>query len=228
MIKCIAIDDEPKGLEIIQSHINKLSSLNLLNVYIDPFQAIDFLNENEIDLIFLDINMPNINGIDLVKSLNKKPLVIFTTAHSEYAMDSYEVKAVDYLLKPFDFPRFLMAVNKALELLKESVTSEDFMFVNTGNLKKRIVFDQVKYIEGEGNYVKYVFSDGNILVRSTIKSTLHVLPKNKFIQIHRSFIVPFSNIEKIEDSHVFIGDKRIPVSSSFREKFMTLINRYNP
>ncbi|MEM9858045.1 MAG: LytTR family DNA-binding domain-containing protein [Bacteroidota bacterium] len=228
MLKCIAIDDEPKGLDIIKKHVQRLNSIELIATYLDPFEAISYLNEHEVDLIFLDINMPSINGVELVKSLTCKPMVIFTTAHSEYAMDSYEVKALDYLLKPFDFSRFLMAVNKAQDALKDRLTTDDFIFVNTGNQKKRIVFDDVLYIEGEGNYVKYIFESGNTMVRSTVKNTLQVLPKSKFVQIHRSYIIPFSKIEKVEDSHVYISDKRLPVSSSFREEFMNLINRYNP
>ena len=228
MITCIAIDDEPNALEVIQRHIDKLSSIQLIGTYLDPFEAIDYLNGHTVDLVFLDINMPNINGIELVKSLNTRPLIIFTTAHSEYAMDSYEVKAVDYLLKPFDFPRFLMAVNKAQDLLMKSSSGEDFVFVSTGNQKQRIVYEDVLYIEGEGNYVKYIFDQSNTMVRSSIKNTMQVLPKNRFVQIHRSYIVPFSKIEKIEDSHVYIQDHKLPVSSSFREEFMDLINRYNP
>lgn len=228
MIRCIAIDDEPKGLEVLQNHIQKLDILELQGVYLDPFKAIDFLNNNEVDLMFLDINMPNINGIDLVKSLNKVPLIIFTTAHSEYAMESYEVKAIDYLLKPFDFSRFFMAVNKARENLDESnITHPNFIFVTSGTQKKRVIIDEILYIEGEGNYVKYVTADEKIMVRSTIKNTLGALPKNLFVQIHRSYVVPFGRIEKVEDSHVYIADERIPVSSKFREEFMELLGKYD-
>lgn len=228
MIKCIAIDDEPKALEIIQSHLSKLDSITLMKSFNDPIQAISYLTEHDVDLLFLDINMPNINGMELLKAIPNQPLVIFTTAHSEYAVESYEYKALDYLLKPFDFPRFMQAVNKVIAKLKDgSSSNNDFVFINTGNQKQRLSFDDIYYVEADGNYVSYVTKQGKLLVRSSVKDALSLLPNKDFIQIHRSHIVAISKIEKIEDNHVVITGQRISISGSFRERFITIVNSLN-
>lgn len=225
MIRCIAIDDEPKALGIIVNHVSKLDHVDLLATFSDPFQAISFLNNHTVDLLFLDINMPNVNGFDLLKTLTKKPMVIFTTAYSEYAMESYEVNAIDYLLKPFDFPRFVLAVTKAQDLMKSQAGSNsNFIFVNTGNQRQRIDFDDIFYLKAEGNYVSYMTSKGKLLVRSSIKEALALLPEESFIQIHRSYVVAFHQVEKIEDNHVFVADQSIPISSSYSAVLKGLTN----
>lgn len=227
MMNCIAIDDEPRALDIIKSHVSRVDFLELKEVFVDPFKAVSYVRENAIDLIFLDINMPDIDGFDLLKHFGKKPLIIFTTAHSEYALQSYEVEAVDYLLKPFDFSRFLMAVTKAQDKFAQSSPSSDFFFVNVGHQKKKIKYDEIYYVEGEGNYVNYCTSNGKILVRSTIKDTLSILPATAFVQIHRSYIVALAWIEKIEDNHVHISDTEISISASYKEDFMKMIESLN-
>ncbi|MEM7102379.1 MAG: LytTR family DNA-binding domain-containing protein [Bacteroidota bacterium] len=224
MIRCVAIDDEPKALEIINNHISRTDFLTLEGTFTNPFKAASFINDQEIELVFLDINMPDINGMKLIKNFNKSPLIIFTTAHSEYAIQSYEVEAVDYLLKPFDFARFLLAVTKAKEkLISDSISRQNFFFVNTGNRQQRLFYNDIYYIEGEGNYVNYVTKSEQLLVRSSIKDTLKILPASKFVQIHRSFIVALQWIEKIEDNHVFVNEKRISISNTFRSAFLNLI-----
>lgn len=224
MIQAIAIDDEPRALTIIESHANKVSFLNLVATFTDPFQGIEYINDQTPDLIFLDINMPDISGLDLIKNLTKKPLIIFTTAHSEYAVSSYEVEAIDYLLKPFDYARFLLAVTKVKDKLAISnKPSNPFFFVNTGNQKQRISYAGIQYIEGDGNYVNYYTDQGKVMVRSTIKKTLNLLSSNTFIQIHRSYIVALPWIDKIEDNHVFIGEKKMPVGATYRTAFLKLI-----
>ena len=200
MIRCIAIDDEPKALDIIKSHVARVAFLSLERVFTDPPAATAFLNANPVELVFLDINMPGLDGLQLLERVTKKPMLIFTTAHSEYALASYEVEAVDYLLKPFDFARFLLAVTKAKDRIASGPgAGREFFFVNTGNQKQRIFYREIFYIAGEGNYINYFTKNGQVLVRSSIKDTLSLLPPSRFIQIHRSYIVSFQYIDKIED-----------------------------
>lgn len=225
MIRCIAIDDEPKSLEIIENHVSKIDYLHLENVFTDPFKAINFIEANPIDLIFLDINMPDIDGMKFLTHLKKKPQVIFTTAHSEYALQSYEVEAIDYLLKPFDFSRFLTAVSKVKEKINTNISQADFFFVNTGNQKKRLLYKDILYIRAEGNYVMYHTLTDKTMVRASIGETIELLPRNMFIQIHRSTIVSLQSIDKIEDNHVHIQSEKHQISSTYRDAFLMLVNR---
>lgn len=228
MIHCIAIDDEPRALSVIKSHASKLDFLSLDETFVDPIKALRYLETHAVDLVFLDIQMPSINGLEVLKQIPTKPQVIFTTAHSEYALESYEVEAVDYLLKPFDFARFMLAATRARDRMKTAIQPErTFMFVNTGTQKQRIVWDEILYIEGDGNYVRYVMTSGKVLVRASVKDTLKILPATQFVQIHRSHIVALQAIEKIGDNHVFIADQRLPISNSYREAFLTLIDSLN-
>lgn len=224
MLKAIAIDDEPSALTIIKSHADKVSFLELIATFTNPFQGIEYINDHAPDVIFLDINMPDISGLQLLKNLTKKPLIIFTTAHSEYAVKSYEIEAVDYLLKPFDYARFLLAVTKVKEKLNQTVKpTNPFFFVNTGNQKQRIFYEDIHYLEGEGNYVNYYTTKGKVMVRSTIKKTVASLPQKQFIQLHRSYLVALSWIDKIEDNHVFIENKRIPIGATYKNNFLLRI-----
>src|SRR5690606_19389346 len=196
----------------------------------DPFKAMDFLYENEIDLIFLDVNMPDISGLEFAqKILNRGISIIFTTAHSEYALESYEVEAVDYLLKPFDFPRFYTAVSKANERLRASLQSRgrNFFFVSTGNERHKIFYHDINWIEGNGNYVTYCLKDRKLLVRSTIKQTIAFLNFTDFVQVQRSYIVSLAHIDKILDNHVHIKDKRISIGPNYRQNFNTVIQQLN-
>lgn len=226
MIKCIAIDDEPRALDVIRHHIDKIDFLSLEETFTDPLAVLNYLSETKADLIFLDIDMPNISGVDLLKSLKEKPLVIFTTAHSEYAIESYELAAIDYLLKPFDFPRFLNAVLKAQSRLNESRSekSREFFFLNTGTQKRKVFYQNIHFIEGEGNYVRYYTSGEKLLVRSSIRKTLEQLPQKQFVQIHRSYIIALQWIDSIEDNHVQIGSKRITIGATYRNNFLNIIN----
>ena len=223
-IKCIAIDDEPRALEIIKNHASKINGLELTASFTDPFEAISYVEFNPVDLIFLDINMPDINGISLSKNFSSVPFLIFTTAHSEYALESYEVDAVDYLLKPFDFSRFYKAVSKVKERQREKRSiQEEFFFVKSGNAKKKLLYEDILFIQAEGNYVMYHTKNDNVLVRSTIKKVLSLLPEKYFVQIHRSIIISLRWIDRIEDNHVYIGDTKHQISSKFRDNFLKRI-----
>ncbi len=224
MITCIAIDDEPKALEIIRNHVSKLDFLRLENTFTDPFQALSYLAVHPVDLMFLDIDMPDIDGIQIARHFKQSALIIFTTAHSEYALESYEVEAVDYLLKPFDAARFLTAVNKVKErLASKSTAAEDYFFVNTGHQKKRLLYTEICCIRAEGNYVMYHTAAERTLVRSSIGDAMALLPPRLFVQIHRSTIVALSWIDKVEDNHVCIQDLCLPIGANYREAFLKLI-----
>jgi DNA-binding LytR/AlgR family response regulator len=224
-IRAIAIDDEPKALSIIESHAAKVSFLTLEACFTNPFKGIEFINEQRPDLIFLDINMPDISGLQLLKNLTQKSAIIFTTAHSEYAVASYEVEAIDYLLKPFDYARFLLAVTKVKERLQQQyLPMNDFFFVNTGSQKQRIFYKDIYYIEGEGNYVNYYTTNQKIMVRASLKNILPELPSTRFIQIHRSYIIALPWVEKIVDNQVIINHQKLAIGASFRTAFLKRIN----
>jgi DNA-binding LytR/AlgR family response regulator len=186
--------------------------------------AISFIDEKKPDLVLLDINMPGLDGMNFLKHLRRKPLVIFTTAHSEYALHSYELEAVDYLLKPFDFSRFLTAIAKAKERIHSTKPASDIFFVNTGNQKKKLFYKEILFISGEGNYVMYHTVTDKIMVRASITETLELLPENMFIQIHRSTIVSLHRIDKVEDNHVYIQDSKHQISATYRDEFIRIIN----
>lgn len=229
MISCIAIDDEPRALNVIKNHVSKVDFLDLKESFVDPFKAISYLNEHSVDLIFLDINMPDISGFEFLKHLSGKPAFIFTTAHSEYAIQSYEVEAIDYLLKPFDFSRFLLAATKAKNKLSESdnsMVSREFLFLNTGLSKQKVLIDDILYMESDGNYVNYITKSGKLMIRASIKETLNMLPSSHFVQIHRSFIVSLRWVEKIQDNHVYISDKEIPIGNTYKSKLLKLIDQF--
>ncbi len=226
IIRCVALDDEPRALEVLQSHAARTSFLKLEETFVDPFQAIEYINAEAISLVFLDINMPDINGLKVLTHFKNQPLVIFTTAHSEYAIESYEVDALDYLLKPFDYSRFFKAVSKARHRLEADVKpAPGILFVNTGSKQERIVLDKLLYVESEGNYVRYVTQANSYLVRATVKETIGQLPASQFVQVHRSFIVAIRCVERIEDNYLFIGKKSIPLGATYKQSFSHLIGR---
>lgn len=229
MITCIAIDDEPKALNVIKNHVSRIDFLDLEETFVDPFKAISYLSEHSVDLIFLDINMPDISGFEFLKHLSAKPAFIFTTAHSEYAIQSYEVEAVDYLLKPFDFSRFLLAATKAKNKISENditTVSKEFLFLNTGLSKQKVLIDDILFVESDGNYVNYITKSGKLMIRASIKETLSILPSSLFVQIHRSFIVSLRWVEKIQDNHIYISDKEIPIGNTYKSKLLKLIDQF--
>lgn len=235
-MNCIAIDDEPLALEIISEFCKKISYINLIGTFTNPFDAAKLLNNIKIDLIFLDIYMPQINGIDFLKSLYNPPLIIFTTAYKEHALQAFESDAVDYLLKPFSFDRFAKSVNKAHQFIKLRTigvsTDEDklgspygFMMVKVEYTTLRVDLDDILYIEGLRDYIK-IYSGGKpILTKTTMKNVIERLPPERFIRVHKSYIVSVEKIDMIENSRIVIGKQRIPVGESFKVPFFKMINR---
>jgi two-component system, LytTR family, response regulator len=223
----IALDDEPLALEVVRSHAAKVPFLKLKAEFTDAFQAMEYLQKENVDLIFLDIKMPDISGIDFLNSLNKKPMVIFTTAYTEHAVTSFELDAIDYLLKPFSLSRFVKGCNKAYELfqLRNKNSSNDYIFLKTGYEQEKVNFADILYLEAAGNYVNFVLKEKSLLSRMTFAELEVILPKNKFIRTHRSYMVAVDNIEKIERHQVHIRNTKIPVSESYMQNLSDLDKR---
>lgn len=238
MINYVIIDDEPAAIEVLQFHLKKISSMELKASFRDPLEALDYLQKHKVDLIFLDINMPELSGISFPKFLQNPPLIIFTTAYSEYALESYELKAVDYLLKPINFDRLLQAVIKVKQVLNinnEAVTassqtsndsSEQTIFIKSGSEFHQLSIQTIKYIESDGNYVTFYTTKRSILARYKLSEVIDIIPKELFVRIHRSYIVAFKHIETIKKHCIVIDDKEIPISSKYREAFLTMIHGY--
>jgi two-component system, LytTR family, response regulator len=217
-MKAIAIDDEPIALEIIRSHASKVPFIELKEVFTNALSAMEYLQKEPVDLLFLDIKMPDISGIEFYNSLNRRPLVIFTTAYSEHAAIGFELDAVDYLLKPFSFARFLKGCNKAQELYhsRNSSVKADHVFLKTGYEQVKVLFEDILYLEAAGNYVSFVVKDKPpVLSRSTFLEVWNALPEYKFVRVHRSYVVAINKIEKVERHQVSIAGKKIPVSEGY-------------
>jgi two-component system LytT family response regulator len=226
-MKAIAVDDESIALEIVSSHASKVPFLELKGCFTDAFKALEYLQTENIDLVFLDIKMPDISGIEFFNSLSKKPLLIFTTAYSEHAVTSFEMDAVDYLLKPFSLSRFIKACNKANELfsLRQSAESSDYLFLKTGYEQVKVMYDEIQYLEATGNYVTFVLKEKKVLSRSTFAEVVNLLPAGKFIRVHRSYIIAIGKIDKIEKHQVTIGKVEIPVSDAYAGELARMVKR---
>lgn len=229
-MNCIALDDEPLALNVIRDFCYRLDFLNLVAACTNPVDAVQYFKEENIDLIFLDIHMPNISGLEFIRILDKRPMVIFTTAYSNYALEGFEINAVDYLLKPISFDRFLKAVNRANELhaLKEHNTNplsndhhngNKFMMVKVEYSTVKINIDNILYIEGLKDYIK-IYSGGRpVLTKSTMKNIEEKLPSCAFMRVHKSYIVAIDKIDSIENNRILIGERRIPVGSQYKSEF---------
>jgi len=234
-MRCIAVDDEPRALEIIDNFISKIDFLDLVGKFRSPVNAIDFLLQNEIDLIFLDINMPDITGTEFVKIMSQKPMIIFTTAYSEYAVESYELDAIDYLLKPFEFDRFFKAVIKAKETFKLSSGVEkkhtilnpigNKLQLKSGSETFQVQIDDIKYIEGLGNYVNVYLIEKKIATYISLKDFIEKLPKESFTRIHKSYIISINHIKSFENYQVKLDDKTIPIGKNYRKDFIELMKK---
>lgn len=226
-MKAIAIDDEPIALDIVRSHALKVPFLELKAEFTDAFKALDYLQKESIDLLFLDIKMPDISGIEFFNSLPKKPLLIFTTAYSEHAVTSFEMDAVDYLLKPFSLARFMKGCNKAYELYNARNATQplDHLYIKTGYEQLKILFEDILYVEAAGNYVTFVLKDKKILSRSTFIEVTNLLPADKFIRVHRSYLVSVTKIDKVERHQVTINQMKIPTSEAYRQNLMAFFNK---
>lgn len=220
MLKCIAIDDEPLALTLINTYVLRIPSLQMLHTFENAIAGAEYLRTNEVDLLFIDINMPDITGIDLVRSLEKKPMVIFTTAYKNFAYEGFELEAIDYLLKPIDFNRFAKAVDKAVEYHgyknnADTPAHDESIYVYSEYRMVKITISEVEYLESMEDYVKIHLADGKvILTLMPMKKLLEKLPADKFRRIHRSFSVAVSKVRSIQGRKVFLKDISLPISDS--------------
>jgi len=234
MIISIAIDDEPLALQLVTGYIEKTPALSLAGSFDNPLDATEFLSNNEVDLIFVDIQMPDLSGIEFTRLLEKGPKIIFTTAFEQYALEGYKLEIVDYLLKPFSYEEFLSAVQKAQRLIgleqrdqnKVEVRNE-FLFLKSEYKIKRINFNDIQYIEGMKDYVKvFTSSDSKpVLSLTSLKILENKLPAGRFMRVHRSFIVNLEKINTIERSRIVFGKVYIPVSDQYKDKFQKFLDK---
>lgn len=219
----IAIDDEPIALDVVKSHASKVPFITLEAVFTNAFEAAAYLQQNPVDLIFLDIKMPDINGIDFLHSLQNPPLVVFTTAYPEHAVKGFELNAMDYLLKPFSLPRFLKACNKAEELYSlrkktEPSTGSAYLFIKDGYEQIKVLVDQILYIEAAGNYTQIHLNDNTALsTRMPISEMQLLLPAKKFVRTHRAFIVAKTAVTRFDKSQLWIGNQIIPIGATYSQ-----------
>lgn len=233
-IKCLAIDDEPLALKQISSYIDKIPFLETVGLCQSAYEAMEYLEKNEIDLMFVDINMPDLNGMDFVKSLTVKPQIIFTTAYSEYAIDGFKVDAIDYILKPISYETFLKSANKAKTWFEtnqkqaETIqTTKDCLFVKSEYKLIRIMLADIKYIESANEYIQiHLVNDQPVTTLIRLKSMEEQLPKDKFMRVHRSFIVNLDRVTEIERNRIIFDHKvYIPIGDQYKENFQAFIDK---
>lgn len=236
-MKSIAVDDEPLALSVIEKFAQKSPFLDLIGTFTDPMEALEKIQTENIDLLFLDIEMPDLNGIQFLQSVSQRPMVIFTTAYSHYAIDSYEYDAVDYLLKPILFDRFIKAVSKAHERLQlkqkgnsQTITQEkqqDFLFIKSDSRFFRVSLDDILYIEGMRDYIAIHTPQQRILTLMSMTRMMEKLPDRDFMRVHKSYIIGLKHISLVQHNRVYIRDREIPVSNSYKEELNRFIEESN-
>jgi DNA-binding LytR/AlgR family response regulator len=236
-INCIAIDDEPLALEIIRDYCSKVSFLNLEKTFDNAIESIEYLRTNKVDLLFLDIQMEELTGIQLLNALKQRPFVIFTTAYERYAIQGFELDVVDYMLKPISFERFIKGVNKVVERMqldgaaakteaeKQRPAEQSFFFVKTETRMERIENSDVLYVEGMGDYWRIVTKTRRIMTLMNAKKLEEILREPQFCRVHKSFFIAMDKIESIERNRIKIGDQYIPVSETYHKVFFDLVER---
>lgn len=228
MANCLIVDDEPLSRDVLRKYIDEVADLNLVAECFNAVEATHQLNKARIDILFLDINMPGLSGISFARSLTTAPLIVFTTAYPEYAVEGFELDATDYLVKPYSFERFLKAVNRALERLREDrdeETGSGKILVKADKKIYAILFSDILFLEGQGDYIRIRTGKYNLVVHDTIKNFLTSLPEKEFMRIHKSFVINLKSIEYIEGNQVRIGQHTIPVSPVHKEELLT---RFSP
>ena len=234
-MNCIAVDDEPLALKLLADNISKVAYLKLVASCTNAFEAVKALEENSVDLIFIDIQMPGLTGLQFVRTLQNKPFIIFITAYKQYALESYDLSVVDYLVKPVALDRFIKACNKTKELyelksLKQqpiAANTKEFFFVNVDYSQVKIMFSDIIWVEGVRDYIKiYLRSDNKpLLIRFTLKAIEQELPSSKFLRIHKSYLVAVESITSIRKNSVFIKNMELPVGETFREDVERLMSK---
>jgi DNA-binding LytR/AlgR family response regulator len=227
---CLIVDDEQLARKLLESFVSKIPGLELKGMCKNPLEALEIMQKEQIDILLLDIQMPELTGVDFLKTLKNRPTTIFTTAYSEYALEGYQLDVIDYLVKPFSFERFLQAINKAIghidlkrkadDQVTGNRTGMEFLLLHADHKIYKVKLDDIQYIEGLKEYVSYYTKEKRIIVLQSLKSIEESLPKDQFIRIHRSYIVPVDKIKSLDGNQVQIGDKLIPIGRSYKEEVM--------
>ncbi len=240
-MNCLAVDDEILALDVIKDFCSKVPFINLVDTCTNAMDAAKLINKHDIDLVFLDIQMPYITGVEFCKMLSNinAPLIIFTTAYSDHALEGFELNVLDYLVKPIPFERFFKAANKAYELVELRKKKDHLIIPNNINIAQpdyimikceystvKVDFESILYIEGLKDYIKIFTTEKMLLTKSTMKNIESKLPDNLFIRVHKSFIVSVTKISKIENNRILFGDQRIPVGEQYKKTFQHLINEH--
>jgi len=238
IIKCIAVDDEPLALDIIEDYIGKVPFLQLVRTFTNAMECLDFLKNNSVDLLFLDIQMDELSGIQLLKVLKQKPEVIFTTAYDNFAIEGYELDVADYLLKPISFERFVRAADKVYDKLsgrmgqrpanaEESghAAKDDYFFVKTEFRLQKVNFNDILYIEGMGDYLRIHCKHEKIMTLQNFRNMENMLPEQHFLRVHRSFIIALDKIESIERNRIKIQNELIPIGENYKTAFFSMLNK---
>jgi len=228
--KCIIVDDEPPATRILKSYVEKVSFLEEIGVFNDSLKALEFLSLNKVDVVFLDIQMPQLTGLQLSKIISKDVKIIFTTAYSDFALEGFELNAVDYLLKPIAFERFYQAVSKLNTEVKTEIVATnpaEFIFVKTDGKNKfqKVMLKAILYVESLQNYVCVHTSKQQIITHSSLKNVVESLPQNDFIQIHKSYVVALKHVESTDNFSVFINSKELPIGATYKDVFFERIDQ---
>lgn len=224
MIKCIAIDDEFLALEIVENYVSKCPFLELSATFSSPLEALPMLNSGACDLLLLDINMPEVNGLDFLSAIAKPPLVVLTTAYPQFALAGFEADVVDYLVKPFAFERFLKAIQKVQSRLAPAAESApEYLFVRSAHRMIRVDVSDILMLEGKKDYVAVHTPDQVIDTLTTLTAFLDRLPARRFARVHRSFIVALNKITAIERNTIYLGEKKVPIGDLFRDELLRRI-----
>ncbi len=227
-MRCLIVDDEPLAQKVLEKYITELPDLTLVAKCSDAIEAMEVLEKEQIDLLFLDINMPRLSGINFLKSYQNPPLVVITTAYTEYAVESYELNVLDYLKKPFSFDRFLRAIQKAKsvnenhpETVSEPLKS---IFIKSNKKTINVIIDSIQYVEALGDYIKIYTKDEHIVTYQSMKGIERLLPENKFCRVHKSYLIALSKIKSIEGNMIHLADATIPIGNSYKQTFLQQIN----
>lgn len=228
---CIAVDDEFPATKVIESFVAKIPDLELLNTFTKASDALKFLSEVEVDILFLDIQMPEINGIEFSQSLRQQPKIIFTTAYDKYAVEGFNLDAVDYLLKPFSYDRFVKAVNKAVKLIalerntdhpthEINQEKDDFIVIKADYKLHKIKYQEIDYIEGLKAYVSFFVNGKRFITLESLKRLEELLPHDQFMRIHKSYIIPYKKVKSLDGNMIEIEGKKIPIGKSYKESVL--------
>lgn len=220
MIKALAIDDEPLALNVIESFCSQLDYIDLQKTFTKPNEALSYMGKFPVDLLFLDIHMPSLSGLDFYKKIEQNTLVIFCTAHGQYAVEGFNLNALDYLLKPFTFERFKQATDKAKDYFAQNDNQKSpHLFIRADYSLQKITLDDILYIEALDDYLKiYLHQQKTIVARMTMKALLEKLPSSDFIRVHRSFIIPIKKVDSVRNKTIYLLDRTIPVGNSYEEE----------